>query len=256
MNTAKRILQIVDLLCNEQLRDGVKMSAVWTRVLGVDSETGSENDELFVGLQALRAEVDAAAAQLAVRGLPSELYVPLFSRIKDTASPASVRHDWKGMAPNVMAPEVRLAVAWAAAVLPDDEADLGIEQVGELSRELDDLLGRVESAELSPYVLAYVTKQLRLLQTALRWYKVRGVKGVHEGLEQVAGAAIKARADLAKEGASATPAARGFVSRANEVVKKVIETCDAAEKLRKGGAALMDMAEYTRIVWDVVDSAG
>ena len=84
-------------------------------------------------------------------------------------------------------------------------------------------------------------------KAALRLYDVRGVKVVEEAIEQFAGAAMVARSTLKSEAATATPAARGFMARANGLVTKVVEVLELAEKVKKGSGALIEMADTVRI---------
>lgn len=242
MNTAERLLGILDAVTAGGLEPSTQTAKAWALAMGMTRGDGSFNDdEMVLALQAFRAELESVAALLAARGVPENLYQSQFTRIRNATSPAIMHSQWNGILGNLNTPDVRIALGWAAHDLPGDESELAASDLHDLAAAFDELAATVESASLPPAIKAYAAKQLRTLRAALRMYNVRGIAVVHEALEQAYGAARKAQAELVVECAAA-PEAKTILDRVNGGIARVMRVCDDLDKGRKGGSALLDMA--------------
>ena len=243
MNTGSRLLVTLDALLSYDTRNGGRACDAWAAALGLGPPGEQDlDDEVALALQAVRSEIALLKARLESEGIPQELFHGQLERLRTIAAPTAMHGQWHGMVGNINPPDVRLAVGWAAVHLPDDEAELGSEALQGLIDEFDRLATDMVAADLPPAMRAYVAKQLRTLRSAFRMYRVRGIAVVHEALEQAYGAARKAQPAMAAESAAA-PQARGFVAKVNGAISRALTVCDSVDKMRKGGSALLNMAE-------------
>jgi hypothetical protein len=256
MNRAKRLLAVLDGLIERVVSDKLNHAGyVWSIAFGLNDQPNEQSgDETVLAMQAFRAELDLLTSQLAGSGLDAVLYHTQFARLKNAASPAQVQNGWQGIVGNIITPDVRLALAWAAAVLPDDEAELSRSERDALAAEFDELIESVANAELPPTMSAFATKQLRSLRNALRMYPVRGISAVHEGLEQTFGAAQRVHASVRTE-AAAKPEVRSLFSRINAGIARAMVVCGEVEKAHKGGSALLEMAKGVETLLETASKA-
>lgn len=254
MNIAKRLLGIFDALLGQGAAAGPS-SAYWAQALGIGNRSDlASEDELILALQAFRAEVETVVALLTAKGFSADLFASQFARLRHAASPTSINAEWRSMVGNISPSDVRLALAWAAASLPDDQPELLAADLQALTAEFDQLGAAIEGADLPPAMKAYAIKQLRTLRAALRMYNVRGITAVQEALEQAYGAASKAQPELAAE-AGANPTAWGFVDKINGLITRTMGVCESVETMHKGGAAVLSMAKGFQGLLDLVKGA-
>lgn len=244
MNRAKRLLAVLDVLLSMGDGQGRTCGQVWSIALGVgEIAKDAEMDTAVLAMQAFRAEVELAAVQLKGLDFDAALYKGQFKRLRNAALPAHSNAEWRGMIGNINQPDTRLALAWAAAVLPDDEAELPQAELDSLSAEFDSLAAALEDADLPPAMRDYATKQLRSLRSALQMYKVRGVAAVNESLEQAFGAAHRAAPAMKAEAASAPLKAKSYIERVNGFVSRSMTVLGEVERAHKGGSSMLSMAE-------------
>jgi len=252
MNTAERLLGILDAVTGTGTEPSAQAARAWGRAMGLMRDDGQFNDdEVVLALQAFRAELESVEALLAARGTPENLYRSQFLRIRNAASPTTMHQEWRGMVGNINPPDVRLPLGWAAYTLPSNESELAANDLHDLAAAFDELAATVEGASLPPVMKAYAAKQLRTLRSALRMYNVRGITVVHEALEQAFGAARKAQAELVVE-CAAQPAAKTVVDRLNAGIARAMRVCDDVDKARKGGSALLDMASGLQNLLEII----
>ena len=256
MNSAARLLNVISKLLAHPVDTQTLCHVVWANVFELGSGPEDKHDAVISTLQAIRAEIDLTTTALEAKGITPALYVDQFNRLRTVVSPAYFNASWSGLVGTINQPDTRLAIAWAAEVLPDNESEVSIEERSALLDEVSALLATLDGADLPPAVRSFIGKQLKNIQASLRMYDVRGVKVVAEAIEQFAGAAMVARSTLKSEVANATPAARGFMARANGLVTKVVNVLELAEKVKKGSGALIEMADAVRIAIENMPTGG
>jgi hypothetical protein len=71
-----------------------------------------------------------------------------------------------------------------------NESVLTVEEVNDLINEIDNLIDKITNSNLSEQVTLILFKNLSLIRTSLNHYKVSGIKGVEEALEQALGSIL------------------------------------------------------------------
>lgn len=242
MNTAKRLSVILDALLSFNPSPSMSAASAWRKAFDIDEASPTKDDEVVTAVQALKGELTSIEAVLESLGFESHLYRRQFDCIRTAAAPYSLGGTWSQMVSGVVTADVRLALSWAGAVLPDNEDELSADDLQELAKEFDQLSAAIKAANLPPAMQAYAAGQIKTLRAALKLYKVRGIAAIQESVERAFGAAQKAQRSMAAE-AAASPEGRTFVERVNGGIARAMAMCDSVEKMHKGGSALLSMAE-------------
>ena len=243
MNPAKRFLHTVDRLPGST-PPGLTMKRVWAEALGLnDANVYEDEDAMSMVMSGLRSELTLIEALLKAQRIPSELYAGQLSRYRGVSSTVMLNHQWNQLVGNIAPPDTRLALAWAAAILPNDEPDVpegNLYEMEEAIRTLETELAK--AGDLHAAVRAYVQRQVDIIRLALRMYRVRGVQAVREGLENALGVA-HASLHAAKSEAQSSPEAEGFVNRVNGVLNHIVSAFDSTDKIAKGGRVMIEAAK-------------
>ncbi len=206
------------------------MFNVWARALGLDVPGPLDEDEVMLGVLAVRFEVDEVTQALKTLGRSAELFQPHLERLRSLAGVDSLSAPWRGLAGNIIAPDVRLALRWAAETLPDDEEAADTEALKDLADEFDQLTATLATLELPPSLRTFATTQLRRLRSALRLYPIRGAAGLREAVEAAAGAyTVTVKHQAAAEPAPSTEG-NAFLKRFRVALGKAADVTDKANK--------------------------
>lgn len=238
MNTAGRLLSIYDGLVGKGHGNGndTAMVKVWAEVFGLAPESPHLEDDVVTCLQAIRSEMDLLHTKLSARDVPAELMQPGMTRFRNTTSTAHINAGWNGLREEISRPENRLSFLWANWALSDEgEEEMPDEQLQDLRSELDSLEQSFQGAEMTPYLRDFVQRQVDSIRTALRVYRVQGVKPIEVALQQVAGAYTIEKGRIEAEHAAASEAAKGVFARTGAAIEKTAKIADSLDKIRKAG---------------------
>ncbi len=238
MNPAKRILGLYEsvLLSPEIGENGhaVTFLQMWGRVLGVSQTPDhTHEDEVSVGLIAVREELDLVKVRLAESNCPIDLYSPHIDRIRGISSPTLLHQEWPGHKRGLPA-ETLLAIKWSAWMLPDEEDSIPSGELEELSAELDAVEAALAACALSARMQMFVAGQIKLIRAALKIYPVLGKRPVDEALERCVGAITKEQRAISNELANGEPSAISTFSRFAGALGKVADVADKVDKIRRG----------------------
>jgi len=207
------------------------MLHTWAAVFGLE-ESAHFEDDVTACVVALRQEIDFARLRLTAQGVPDDLTQTGFSRLKGTASVGYFHTNWHSHRGNIQPPENRLAFAWAAWVLRDeDETTMSADALSSLRAEIVSLEQSLEETELSPYLRDFIQRQLDTIRAALRVYGVQGARPLKEAIEKVAGAYALDKPMLDSEVGKEMEAGKGLVSRTGDILRQTAEVCGNAEKI-------------------------
>lgn len=246
MNSASRILAIYEQVMTHSDGNGVQFLQLWIQVfqLGENNE-----DEATAALMAFRSEIELARTKLIDNEVPEELFRDCFARIKNITSTTLLNQEW---APHKrgLPPDVLLGLKWAAWALPKEEDELRPEELASLISELDALQESIATSSLSAYVKDFVLRQIGLIRTALRQYRIGGIAPVEAALEATYGAVRRSSTVLSKQVENATPEDKTLLTQFKTVLSKTAETADKVDKVRKGGEALASIGHVVGEAFD------
>ncbi|RRD67118.1 hypothetical protein EII19_07165 [Comamonadaceae bacterium OH2310_COT-174] len=243
MNTAGRLLSIYDSLVRKGHNTDVEMVKLWAEVFELQPDGPHLEDDVVTCLQAMRSEMELLRSKLQVIGVDENLMHPGFARFRDISSPAYLKSPWRGLRAEATKPENRLPFAWANWVLRDEsEEDMPAEDLAELRSELDSLETSLQNTEMTPYLRSFIQRQLDAIRSALKVYRVQGVKPLEEALHQVAGAYTVEKSRVEAEHARASEPTKNLFARAGAVIKKTAEVADNLDKIRKAGEGAYTLA--------------
>lgn len=243
MNTAGRLLSIYDSLVRKGHNTDVAMVKLWAEVFELQPDGPHLEDDVVTCLQAMRSEMELLRSKLQAIGVDENLMHPGFARFRNISSPAYINSAWKGLREGATKPENRLPFAWANWVLRDEsEEDMPAEELAELRSELDSLETSLQNTEMTPYLRSFIQRQLDAIRSALKVYRVQGVKPLEEALHQVAGAYTVEKSRVEAEHAQASEPTKNLFARAGAVIKKTAEVADNLDKIRKAGEGAYTLA--------------
>lgn len=236
MNTAGRLLSIYDRLIGRGRSNDMAMLNVWADVFELPTSSRHLEDDVVTCLQALRAEMELLRAKLLALDIQDELMQPGMARFRKVASPTHLNAGWNGLWEEASKPENRLAFLWANWALRDqDEEDMSSEELSGLQGELDALEQSLQDADMSAYLRDFVQRQIDAIRTALRVYRVQGVKPIEKALQQVAGAYTIEKSKVQEEYAMASEPAKDVLARVGGVIEKTAKVAENLDKIKKAG---------------------
>ena len=236
MNTAGRLLSIYDRLVDSGLGRNEPMINVWADIFDLPSGNPHLEDEVVTCLQAIRSEMELLRSKLAAIGASEDLMQPGLTRFRNVSSAAHINAGWHGLRDEAIRPENRIPFAWANWALEDEsEDDMPADQLVSLRGELDSLEESLQNTEMTSYLRSFIQRQIDAIRSALRLYRVQGVKPIEEALQQVAGAYTIERSRVEAEHAQASEPAKKLFAHAGSVIKKTAEIADSLDKIRRAG---------------------
>lgn len=246
MNSASRILAIYQQAMTHSDAAVVQFLQLWIHVLKLGE---NDEDSATTALIALRSEIELTRTKLLDQGVPEELFRDALSRFKNITSATLLNQEWRGHK-NGLPSDVLVSLKWAAWALPKEEDELTSDELGALIAELGSLQESMVTSTLSPYVKEFVARQIDLIRTALRQYKIGGIAPVEEALEKTYGAVRRSTAVLSKQVENASPEDKSLLTRFQNVLTKTADTADRVDKVRKGGEALMTIGKAVGEAFD------
>jgi hypothetical protein len=251
MNPASRILALYDKALNFQPGNGAPFLRLWGSVFGISENADhTHEDEIVAGLSALRAEIDLLRTRLLERGCPLQLFDSQLNRIKGIASSTLLSQDCKGVRTEHKN-DVRLALEWAAWVLPDEEDEVSAGEIEGLAAELEALEESIDQLDVAPQTKEFLLRQLRLIRVALRFYGINGIAPVEKALEQSLGA-LKRSATVVEDIEAAPDETKGAWRRVAGAITRVADIADKVDKVKRGGAALKSIGYAVHEAYDAV----
>lgn len=243
MNTAGRLLAIFDQTVNQQLGNEASMLNVWAKVFELPTDGPNLEDAVVSCLQATRSEIEVLRARLHMLGVTDDLMHPGITRLHNLTSTTHIHTRWNNLRAEAVKPENRLAFIWANWALRDeDEEDMSSDQLATLRGELDSLEVSLHDTEMTPYLRGFVQKQIDAIRSALRVYKVKGVKPIEDALHQVAGTYTVEKSRVEAEHANASESAKKMLARVGAVIEKTAKVADNLDKIRKAGDGAYSLA--------------
>lgn len=243
MNAAGRLLSTFDSLLNHRQGNDAPMLKVWGAVFDLPAEDPHLEDAVVMCLQATRSEIEVLRVRLQAMEVPEDLMHPSIARLRNYTSTANIHAGWNNFREEAIRPENRLAFMWANwALRAEDEGDMPAEELGALRSELDSLEASLQDTEMTPYLRGFIQRQIDAIRTALRLYRVRGVKPIEEALHQVAGAYTVEKGRVEAEHKKASEPAKSVFARTGAFIEKTAKVADNLDKIRKAGEGACTLA--------------
>lgn len=243
MNTAGRLLATFEGLQKHSPGNDVPMIKVWAKVFELPQDDPYIEDAVVMCLQATRSEIEVLRLRLTMLGVPENLMHPGIVRLRNYTSTANIHVNWNNFREEAVKPENLLAFMWANWTLRgEDEEDMPADELADLRSELDSLEASLNDADMTPYLRGFVQRQIDAIRTALRVYRVQGVKPIEEALHQVAGAYTVERFRVEAEHAKASDPAKTVLARAGAIIEKTAKVADNLDKIRKAGEGAYTLA--------------
>jgi len=234
---------IYDRLVGNGRSNDISMTKVWAEVFELPPDSPHLEDDVVTCLQATRSEIELLRSKLQAIGAPENLMHPGLTRFRNITSTAYINQAWNGLREEASKPENRLSFAWANWTLRDEsEDDMPDDELAALRSELDSLEASLQDTEMTPYLRGFIRRQIDAIRTALKLYRVQGVKLIEEALHQVAGAYTVEKSRVEAEHANASEPAKSLLARTGAAIKKTAEIADSLDKIKKAGESAYTLA--------------
>lgn len=253
MNSAGRILFIYDRLAGTNRGTNVSMANVWTTVFDLSPDSPNLEDEIVTCLQATRSEIELLRTKLFAIGVTDALLQPGFTRLRTITSATTLNAGWNGLWEEAVKPENRLPLVWANWALRDEnEEEISSEGLDELLAELDAIERSLQEVDISPYLRTFTQRQIDSIRSALRIYRIQGIKPIEDALRKVAGDYTLEKTNIETERVHASEPAKNVFSRIGAFIGKTAKTVDDLGKIWNGAKSAWTLASTiapTVITW-------
>ena len=195
INSASRLFRILER--HSSHADNVQTIDAWAGLLDV-TEAHPHRRIFAVGelVHAMHRELEHAAAGLASANFSKNLYENAFSRIEHALSPMQFPSSWNHVKQH-LAPEVLTALAFSSEILPNEETQISVEEMGSIRSKLDELRGTLEDSSLPRRLRSLIEHHVELIERALAEYPVVGAIALREAGRTALGEMIEAKDELA-----------------------------------------------------------
>lgn len=234
MNSVERLLVVYNSLCSQPVDQ--TMLGIWANVFELNLNEKHLEDDVSNAVGALRAQIEIARTRLLVAGVPEELASFGLDRLKGVASFGYFNTRWDSLRGNLLPPECRQSLLWGAWVLRgESETEMPLEDMQELLAALTELEDALQDTEMSPYLRAFIQRQVEAIRAALRVYNIRGAESLQDAMRKIGGDIQFEEAQLLKENDAATEEVRSILAKTANLIEKTAKVCDNLDKIKKFG---------------------
>lgn len=163
-------------------------------------------------------------------------YEPALLKIQNAITPEIFHAGWIS-GKQQLAPDVMVALDFFVDLMPDEEAEISLDDFKSIHEEINDLETILEKSDISDHLKATIKQYIQAIRLALDEYPIAGAKALKKASQRFVGEVIEAQVEL-KE-AQDSPAVKKFAAvwkRVNVVADAVIK----AEKLGNIGQKALD----------------
>jgi hypothetical protein len=235
INSASRLLAIVEPLVH--LPDDQQTVNVWAKAFSIEpGQVLKLARPVAVRLECMQRELDIVAQQMKGAGYSEQLYSKALSDFESAISPMLLSTNWHNIKQHF--PEANLvALRFCSEIIPDEEAEIASEDLGEIEARVAELRELLATSELSARLRTLIIHHLELIEQALAEYPIAGVKALREAVHKGVGEIVEV-GDTLKGGRDARE-----VSKLGDLWRKVVEATDMglkAEQAARLGQRILD----------------
>lgn len=225
INSASRLVALLQSIPAHP--DNTQTLEVWAKLFDV-GEQNPNKKAAVVGerLSAMYRELELMCEQMQKANFSEDLYASSASRVEQALSTMLLPATWN-QARQYLTPETFVALSFCGEILPDEETQIGSEELSEIRAQIEVLRASLADSQLPPRLHALVEHHIKLILTALAEYPISGAKVLREAARTALGEIIEV-----KETITEYREARE-ISKLGEVWKKVNQTADIALKAEK-----------------------
>lgn len=208
-------------------KDNTQTLEVWTKLFDL-SEPNLNKKSMAVAerLGWMYREIELIREQMQKANFSENLYVPATSKLEHALSNMLLPGTWNQVR-QYLTPEVFVALAFCAEILPDEESLLSPDEFQEIQTLVSDLRESLSNSQLPPRLHALIEHHVELIQRALAEYPIVGAKALREAARTGLGELVEVK-DVVKANRE-TPE----ISKLAAAWKKVNEAADVALKAEK-----------------------
>lgn len=233
-NSASRLLAIANKALAFTAQGGTALS-LWDYVFTLDSGSADKRQLAVLAAERLvwvASEVDSMQRSLAERSLPQHLYTPAATAVLHAAAPLILGMQREHVQQHFKEGVVT-ALTHLAYQMPDEEATITPETLGEIQAAIETLQLALKEVGVSVEVQVLVGRYIALLQRAVDAYPIFGAKAFSDALQDASGPLTYVSSVYERPDAATSD--RSVVAKARVLFEKVYAVASAAQKLKTLG---------------------
>lgn len=225
INSASRLVTLLQSIPGHP--DNTQTLEVWAKLFDV-GEQNPNKKAAIVGerLSAMYRELELVREQMQKANFSEDLYASSVTRVEHALSTMLLPGTWNQVR-QYLTPETFVALSFCGEILPDEETQIGSEELSEIRAQVEELRASLADSQLPPRLHALVEHHIKLILTALGEYPISGAKVLREAARTALGEIIEVKETIAEN--RELPE----ISKLGDVWKKVNQAADIALKAEK-----------------------
>jgi hypothetical protein len=187
-NPVGRLYEILHALQKTATNQNERLDAIIKRVFKIEVGDPSQLLEIYLELLNLTKESEEE-----IRKLPEashELHLRAIRKIENAFITQSLHSNWASFSQS-LDPATMTGLEHTADNLSYlGEQAVPTENLESLQKEISELLELVTITEMNEKLKAFLVEHLEKIQQAVRYYRIKGAKGLKDALERIMGAVI------------------------------------------------------------------
>lgn len=220
--------------------DNTQTLEVWAQLFQI-SETNPNRKSSAVAerLSAMYRELEAVREQMQKANFSENLYAPAIEKAEHALSTMLLPSTWN-QARQYLTAETFVALEFCSEILSDEEAQISLEELNEISTRVEELAASLSGSGLPPRLVALVEHHVGLIRRALSEYPICGAKALRQAARTALGELVEVKDTITANREAPE------ISKLGAIWKKVNEAADVAlkgEKLAQLGQKAWAMLE-------------
>ena len=220
--------------------DNTQTLEVWAKLFQITEQNPNRKSSAVAErLSAMYRELEVVREQMQKASYSENLYAPAIGKVEYALSTMLLPNTWN-QPRQYLTPETFVALEFCSEILPDEEVQISLEELNEISARVEELAASLSGSGLPPRLVALVEHHVGLIRRALSEYPIFGAKALRQAARAALGELVEVR-DTITANRDAPE-----ISKLGAIWKKVNEAADVAikgEKLAQLGQKAWAMLE-------------
>ena len=239
INSASRLVEILQSIPGHP--DNTQVLEVWVKLFAISEQNPNKKSAAVAErLSAMYRELEIVREQMQKANFSESLYESSISRVEHALSTMLLPASWNQVR-QYLTPETFVALSFCGEILPDEEMQIGSQELSEIKAQVDELQASLVDSQLPPRLRALVQHHINLIITALAEYPISGAKALREAARTALGEIVEVKETISENREALE------ISKLGEVWKKVNQTADVALKAEK-------LAQLGQKAWAMLES--
>lgn len=241
INSAFRIHSLITAL--PSANDSTQVLEVWSQLFDITEPNPIKKATAVTErLMWVNKELEIAHLQLKKSTFSTSLYEVPISQLENAFSPMLLNAQWHSVR-QYFAPDTLKALAFCIEVLPDEEANITSEHLGELYARIEELEVFLENSNLPVRLQTLIRRHLSLIRQALAEYPIAGAKALLEARRAAYGEFFEVTEVFTEDSSAEVSKLKEVWSTLNKIIDGAIKIDGLAQIAEKNWPLLRNLLE-------------